>query len=313
MLLSAAGSCRQAPPSAAEPEGQYVVVGGKRLWYRTEGQGRPLLLIPGGPGFSHTYFWPHFSGLAKDFTVIYFDAYGRGKSERAKAQSEYTFARDVDEIEGLRQALRLSTISVYGQSYGGMVAQAYATKYPQSLDHLILADTFHSAEMWQKGNDDIWNVRLQDQMPELWDRLQTIRGSGKLSCDPEYQKLQGDMPAALAYYYDPSHADNASYGAIESNLDVYCQLAGPDADVILGGDIARLDFRPLLGQIATPTLILAGRFDRVAIPRFAIEFKRLMPQATFVMFEKSGHYPFIEESELHGATVRAFLNGTRNH
>src|SRR5689334_11831103 len=138
----------------AEPKGDYVTVNGKRLWYRIEGQGAPLLLIPGGPGASHTYFWPAFSVLSRDARIIYFDPFGRGKSDRAADPAEYTFERDVEEIEALRRALRLDNINIYGQSYGAMVAQAYALKYPDFVSHLILASPFHSAEMWQRGNND---------------------------------------------------------------------------------------------------------------------------------------------------------------
>jgi proline iminopeptidase len=56
-----------------------------------------------------------------------------------------------------------------------------------------------------------------------------------------------------------------------------------------------------------PTLIIAGRFDRVSIPRYSIQFKSFMPQAKFIMFEKSGHYPFIEEPELHTKILVNFL------
>jgi proline iminopeptidase len=263
-------------------------------------------LVPGGPGASHTYLWPHFSNLTKEFQVVYFDAYGRGKSDRASNPGEYTFDRDVDEVEALRQALGLGKIMLYGHSYGGMVAQAYALKYPQSLSQLVLADTFHSAEMWQKGNNDTLNAQLANQMPELWDRLLAIRKSGRMSCDPEYQKIEGEMPIAMSYFYDPNNANHAGYGTIDINLDVYCQMAGSDADMVLGGDLASLDFCPRLKEITAPTLILTGRFDRVAIPRFAVQFNELMPQATFVMFERSGHMPAAEEPGRHAEVLTAF-------
>ena len=45
-----------------------------------------------------------------------------------------------------------------------------------------------------------------------------------------------------------------------------------------------------------PMLILQGRFDRISIPRFAIKYKSYA-QAEFVIFERSGHDPFIEEPD----------------
>jgi proline iminopeptidase len=288
---------------AAEPQGKFVVVNGHRLWYRIAGQGRPLLLIPGGPGSSHNYFYPQMERLADFFQVIYFDAFGRGQSDRAKKTSEYSFNQDIDDVEGLRKVLGLDRIAVYGHSYGGLVAQGYALRYPQSLSKLILANTCHSAEMWQKGANDNWNNEIQNQYPEVWAELQQLRAKGAVSCDPTYQKVQGRVPLGLLYFYDPSNSNLT----VDTNLDVFCQIAGPDAGIVLGGDLASVDFRGQLRGIQVPTLVLAGRFDRVGIPRYSLQFKTFMPQAQFVMFEKSGHLPFLEEPELHDSTVHAFL------
>ena len=169
-----------------EPAGQFVMVNGHRLWYRSVGQGTPLLLIPGGPGISHTYFYPSFERFADKFRVIYFDAFGRGKSDRARTPAEYSFQHDVDDVEGLRKALGLDRIVVYGHSYGGIVAQGYALKYPQSLSKLVLADTLYSAEMWQKGNNDTSNVEIQNQLPDVWADIQQLRAKGLKSCDEAY-------------------------------------------------------------------------------------------------------------------------------
>src|SRR5271155_1774375 len=87
------------------PSGSYAQVNGARLWYETEGQGEPLILIAGGPGDSHAVFHPFFSRLADSRRVVYFDAFGVGKSSRARSKKEYSFARDVEDLEGLRKAL----------------------------------------------------------------------------------------------------------------------------------------------------------------------------------------------------------------
>lgn len=287
-----------------EPPGQFVTLAGHRTWYRVAGHGHPLVLVPGGPGGSHTYFYPHLERLADSFAVIYYDPYGRGLSDRARDSRDYTFQRDVDEIELLRQALHLGRITVYGHSYGGMVAQAYALKYPSSLSHLILADTFHGAEMWQRGLIDNVDREVQNQFPEVWEQLERLRSEGVLSCDSTYRAVSAGIPDALLYYYDPGSGDREDW---HSNPQVGCRIAGPNRGVVLGGDLASLEFRADLKAITIPTLIIAGRFDRVSMPRYAVQYRALMPQATFVMFEHSGHEPFLEIPQQHDSIVRGFL------
>jgi proline iminopeptidase len=145
--------------------GNFANVNGENIWYQIKGEGEPVVLISGGPGNSHLYLTPWFDELAKNNKVIYFDAFGRGKSSRAKGKEEYSFQRDVDDLEGLRKALGFNKWSVLGHSYGGMVAQAYAIQHPGAVTKLILSDTFYDAEMWQE-NDDNSNYEMRNQEPE---------------------------------------------------------------------------------------------------------------------------------------------------
>jgi len=294
----------QTAPAIRHPPGDYATVNGARLWYESEGQGEPLILIAGGPGDSHAIFHPFFSRLADRYRVIYYDAFGVGKSDRAKARAEYSFARDVENVEGLRKALGLSKINILGQSYGGMVAQGYALKYPAAVGHLILASTFYSGKMWQANNDNC-NYEIRNQYPEVWEKLQKMRARGVRSSAPEHQKEYYGVPLGLFYFYDAAKA-----GALPEepgNTDVYYTIAGGDADFVIGGDIAALDFRADLQKLRMPILVVAGRFDRVSIPRYALDFKRYAPQAQIAILENSGHFPFIEEPDETEAVLRDFL------
>lgn len=294
----------QTPPAIQHPLGDYVTINGARLWYESEGQGEPLILISGGPGDSHGIFHPFFSRLAGQHRVIYFDAFGVGKSDQAKSRKEYSFARDVEDLEGLRKALGASKINVLGQSYGGMVAQAYALKYPESVRRLILAGTFYSGRMWQTNNDNC-NNEIRSQFPEVWSRLQKMRAQGLKSSAPEHQREYYGVPLGLFYFHDASNAKLLPKA--DSNPDVYYTIAGDDADFAIGGDIAGLDFRADLHRLKMPILVLAGRFDRVSIPRYAIEYQRYLPQAQFVVMENSGHFPFIEEPDETETVLSEFL------
>ena len=50
----------------------------------------------------------------------------------------------VEDVEAVRQGLKLGKISLLGHSYGGVLAQAYALKYQQNLSRLVLCSTFYS-------------------------------------------------------------------------------------------------------------------------------------------------------------------------
>ena len=168
LLCSARALCQSGSPkevvtTVKHPPGAYVEVNGAKLWYESEGSGEPLVLIAGGPGDAH-YFHPFFSVLADSYRVISFDAFGRGRSDRAKSPDQYSFDRDVADVEELREALGLGRIALLGHSYGGMVAQAYALKYPESVKNLILVDTYYNAEMWQVANNDNTNYEIQNQI-----------------------------------------------------------------------------------------------------------------------------------------------------
>jgi len=303
--LRAQTPARSTTRAIVHPPGKLVTVSGAQLWYESEGKGDPIVLISGGPGDTHTVFHPFFSRLAKSNRVIYYDPFGVGRSERAKSPGEYHFSRDVDDLEGLRKALGLGAITVLGHSYGGMVAQAYALKYPESVKRLILIDTFYSGAMWQANNENA-NREIRNQYPEAWDKLQALRARGIRSSAPAHQELYYGIPLGLFYFYDASKAERLPKDP--SNTDVYYAICGADADFEIGGDIAKLDFRPDLGKLKIPVLLLAGRFDRISIPAYAAAFEKLIPGAEFVVFEKSGHFPYVEEPDATFDVMQEFLH-----
>jgi proline iminopeptidase len=281
----------------SEKDGKYVTVNGAKLWVVTAGKGDPLILIAGGPGGVHIGL-RRFDSLASKYMLVYFDAFGRGKSDTAKDVKEYTLERDIDDIEGLRTVLHLDKINVLGHSYGGVVAQGYAVKYPQHVKHLVLANTFHSFIMWQE-NDDNSNHEIRTNYPEVWDSLMRIRERGYVSSDQLHQDIYGKVPYGFLYAYNPDNFRSKTGKPYPNafNSKLYYQMVGKDGDFIVGNDIGNFDYRTQLKNLKMPVLIYGGRYDRVAVPWMMVKFKEYCPQAKFVMFERSGHNPQVEEPQ----------------
>ena len=70
---------------------------------------------------------------------------------------------------------------------------------------------------------------------------------GYNSSSPEHQAAYG-VPAGLLYFYDASNA-NKMRSDTGFNAQVYYTLVGYDGDFIIGGDIAKLDFRTKLEKL----------------------------------------------------------------
>ena len=92
LVVSVFASCQTSTAGAQDaapnhPKGDYVTVNGARLWYESEGEREPLILISGGPGISHDYFHPYFSAVRDSYRIIYFYAFGRGQSDRGTDQT----------------------------------------------------------------------------------------------------------------------------------------------------------------------------------------------------------------------------------
>lgn len=296
------------PFPKSQTDGKYFNVNGAKLWTVSFGKGEPLFFIAGGPGSSH-YNLRSFDSLSTSNTLIYYDGFGRGKSDLAKDVKKYSLERDVEDLEGLRKAMRYKQINILGHSYGGVVAQAYAIKYPNNVKKLILANAFHSYLMWQ-ANDDNSNHEIKTNYPEVWDTLMIVRKQGAISSDSIHQVIYGRVPYGFLYAYNPDKFRGGGKPDYPNlfNSALYYQMVGKDGDFIVGNDIGNFDFRKQLKNLKMPILIIGGRYDRVAVPSEMIKYKEYCPQAKFVMFERSGHNPQVEEPAKEFSIIREFLS-----
>jgi proline iminopeptidase len=99
-----------------------------------------LLLLHGGPGWDHSGYKPRFSQLADIAQVIYVDHRGHGRSDR-RPREEWTLDHWADDVVRLCDALDITKPVVFGQSFGGTVAQRYLARHPEHPARVILSST----------------------------------------------------------------------------------------------------------------------------------------------------------------------------
>jgi proline iminopeptidase len=274
-------------------EGSALVVEGPRM------REKPVaFLVHGGPGADHTGFKPTFGMLSDRIQLVYFDHRGQGRSARGP-RSTYTLDNNVADMEALREHLGLDQIVVIGGSYGGMVAQAYASRYPDRVSQLILLVTVsHGGFLPQARLNlaDRGNPEQQAIAEYLW--AGTFRDDAHLA---EYFRL-------LAPLYSLRAAESDAESGPDARPSIHAILSVDPINEAFGGFLRTFDLRSELPRITAPTLVIAGREDWICPPEFSEEIAGLIPQAELCILEDSGHSVRADQPGLLLGAIVQFLN-----
>jgi len=151
--------------------------------------------------------------------------------------------------------------------------------------------------------------------PERWEQVLALRADKIKSTDNRYSKLLS--VGADMYWYDLDKRKTMRKVRTGdkrdgSNIQVYFDIIGDDPEWQVNGSLAGLQVESKLKAFNVPTLIIGGRHDKITTPEIVHRLYSMMPKnmATKVMFEKSGHWPWVEETAKFEASVTAFLTNT---
>jgi proline iminopeptidase len=290
----------------------FVDAHGVLIYYKIIGQGQPLLIVHGGPGASHDYFLPYLLPLARTNRLIFIDERGSGQSQKLENTSDYTVENMVEDVEVVRQDLNLGKISLLGHSFGGVLAQAYALKYPENLSHLILCSTFHSTSKM----NEVFNKIKEKMAPELLTRIEKMEHEGLYGHGKEYEKNRYTseyMIAAWGEGYFPylyqNHPD-ANYDPVANGnmaWELYREMWGSHGEFVIDGNLKSVEYADRLSTITVPTLITVGDNDECA-PSLSEEMHQKIKGSKLVVFPKSGHMTFVDQPTLFISAVNEFLN-----
>jgi proline iminopeptidase len=277
----------------------FVEVPGGRVWYRVAGSdGVPLLCLHGGPGFTHDSL-STLHGLGSDRPVVLYDQLGSGKSDRPGDASLYRLERYVEEVDKVRQAVAPGPFHLFGHSWGGALALAYAFTAPEGLRSLILASPLVSTDRWLEDA-----ARLRADLPDdVQEVLRRHEEAGFTGC-PEYVTATAVFYRRHLCRLDP-WPEELERAFAEMGADVYEMMWGP-TEFHSTGTLRTLDLAPRLGELNVPVLFTCGRHDE-ARPETVASFSERVPGAELVVFEESAHCAPLEETERYLGVVRDFL------
>jgi proline iminopeptidase len=249
-------------------------------------------LVHGGPGADHSSYKPSFFPLTSRMQLVYFDHRGQGRSARGPRET-YNLDNNVEDMEALRDHLGLAQITVIGGSYGGMVAQAYASRYPARVSQLILYATVPDGRFLPRAQAILQQRGTPEQIAiaqHLW--AGSFRDEAHLQ---EYFRLLAPL---YSRSHDPAQATVGTQRAI---------LSVDAINEAFSGFLRTFDLKPELPQITAPTLVIAGRHDWICQPEFSLEMAELIPNADLRIFEHSGHSIRSDELDMLLDAIAGFI------
>src|ERR1700733_8601416 len=146
LLLSNYAFSQQTPASTGTIPTPEVELG-----YETYGgtAATPIIVANGGPGLSHIYMLQNdvWTRLSHNRQIVFYDQRGTGKSERVKPDASWDMDAQVADMEAVRAKFGFQKFDLVGDSYGGLLALAYASAHPEHVERLVLSDS--AAPAWK--------------------------------------------------------------------------------------------------------------------------------------------------------------------
>lgn len=270
------------------------------IFHARHGNGPPML-VAGGIHLDHGYLRPWLDPLGGAAQLIFVDHPGTGRSREGFAVGGFEHADWADALDRVRQGLGHERVVLFGHSYGGHVALEYALRHPERLRGLVLCAT---APAFDYADAALANARAIAGELEEPERFETLVGalSGPIADDAE---LGAVWRTILPLYFHDYDADAAR------SMDARSTYAAAAFSRAFFGCLPRFDVTDRLAEIHVPTLVLAGRHDWIAPPDHGADrLQAGLPRSERVIFEASGHFPFVEEPERFTEVVGDWLSRT---
>ena len=242
---------------------------------RTGGSKPPLILLHGLT--ANGACWTTLAhAMERDYDVIMPDARGHGKS--SVPDYGYRYEDHANDVVGLIEALRLSPASLIGHSMGGLVAAVVASRAPQLLRCLLLADpTFLSPKVQREVRDS----EVADQH----------RRTLKMSLD--------DLVAEARRRHPDRSLDTIELIArarLQTSLSAFDVLTPPNPN-----------YRRVVSTIDVPVLLVIGGSAGVVSPEVAADLQRLNPRLRVEQIPEAGHGLPYDRPERFAVIVKTFL------
>lgn len=301
--------------AAAQSSGYITTSDSARLYYRIAG--RPargadtLIAIHGGPGMDLESIYGDFaSHLGSKHVVIFYDQRGGGKSELPGDTSRLVAARQIQDLDEIRQHFGLRQVTLIAHSYGPLLAASYAIAHPANVRSMIFFGPVppRLGNFWKRYAENL-NSRLSSEERRKMSAASAREVDETLSPADTRQACRDMWAIGLR----PRLADpDSGMKLVKSDLCATDVTGIRYGSRIGNGVIMRSygdwDLRKALSTLNVPLLVVHG--ERETIPMDLVEeWVTSMPKgmATLLKVPRAAHFTYAERPDLVWPAVERFL------
>lgn len=261
------------------------VVGGKyKVWTKKIGSGPvKVLLLHGGPGFTHEYLEAMESFLPQaGIEMYYYDQLGCGNSDQPDDPALWTLPRYLEEVEEVRIGLGLDNFVLYGHSWGGVLAIEYALHHQRHLRGLVISNMTAGIQSLLKHLD----VIKRQLPPATLARLQALEAKEAYD-SPEYEQIMMEELYPKVICRTSPWPDAVNRVFRHANLKIYNQMQGK-SEFLVTGNLKDWERWDRLHEIKVRTLTIGAKYDEMDTEDMK-KMATIMPRASAVICEEGSH------------------------
>src|ERR1700736_4156317 len=280
------------------------VVGGRyKVWTKKIGAGRTkVLLLHGGPGFSHDYLEAMESFLPQaGIEMYYYDQLGCNNSDQPDDASLWTLERYTKDVEEVRRGLGLEHFVLYGHSWGGILAIEYALRHQQHLRGLVISDMTAGVQSYLKRVDFI----KHQLPPDTLTRLTALEAKEDYD-SPEYQKIMmEDLYPKMVCRIQP-WPEPVSRCFRHVNDKIYNLMQGK-SEFLVTGNLKNWERWDRLHEIKVKALTIGAQYDEMD-PEDMKKMAGLLPNASYAFCPNGSHLCMWDDQEIYFKHLLNFLH-----
>ncbi len=275
---------------------EIITLKDSKIHLTTFGKGKPILIINGGPGMNSEGFASLAKELGKSHLAIIYDQRGTGKSVIDTISAE-TMTMDlmVEDIETIRNYLKIDKWIVLGHSFGGMLGSYYVSKHSKNVEGLILSSS-GGIDLTLLNTLNITSRLTQKEQDSLtyWNR-KIAQGDNS-----HYALLKRGNYLANAYLYDDTFIDVVAERLTQGNRTINGLLWQNMREI-------NFDCSEQLKNFRNPVLIIQGEQDIIG-KDIAQKAHHTFENSKVVYLDKCAHYGWLEQPEAYFGSINKFLN-----